>query len=120
MRLVAAEILKLRRRRALMIWSALLTVGPTLVAYAVLLSLHATNPDKHVCSEKCFVQGAADGTCTDGPDGSGATTDERNFSVSICGNGRCYIPDASCIDDGTCDSGRRCEGQGYCAPFAVE
>jgi len=47
MRLVAAEILKLRRRRGLMIWSLLLALGPTIVAYVVLLALHAANPDKH-------------------------------------------------------------------------
>jgi hypothetical protein len=47
MRLLAAEILKLRKRRALMIWSALLALGPTIVAYIVLLALHAANPDKH-------------------------------------------------------------------------
>jgi hypothetical protein len=47
MRLVRAEILKLVRRRGLMIWSALLTVGSVLVALIVLLVLHAVNPAKH-------------------------------------------------------------------------
>jgi hypothetical protein len=46
MRLVRAEILKLVRRRGLMIWSALLTVGSVLVALIVLLVLHAVNPAK--------------------------------------------------------------------------
>ena len=40
MNLVQAEILKLRRRRALMIWTGLLTLGPVLAGYAVLLALH--------------------------------------------------------------------------------
>lgn len=47
MRLVAAEILKLRRRRGLMIWSVILTLGPVVVPLVVLLVLHAVNPDKH-------------------------------------------------------------------------
>ena len=47
MRLVRAEILKLRRRRGLMAWAALLTVGSVLVAYAVLLALHAANAVRH-------------------------------------------------------------------------
>jgi ABC-2 type transport system permease protein len=47
MTLIGAEILKLRRRRGLMIWSAVLTIGPVLVAYGVLLGLHAFSPDKH-------------------------------------------------------------------------
>jgi ABC-type transport system involved in multi-copper enzyme maturation permease subunit len=45
MRLISAEILKLRRRRALMLWVSLLTVGSVVVAYAVLLALHAAAPD---------------------------------------------------------------------------
>ncbi len=47
MRLVQAEILKLRRRRGTMIWCALLTIGAVVVAEIVLLSLHAANPSKH-------------------------------------------------------------------------
>ena len=47
MRLIGAEILKLRRRRGTMIWCALLTVGSVLIALIVLLALHAANPDKH-------------------------------------------------------------------------
>jgi hypothetical protein len=47
MRLVAAEILKLRRRRGTMIWCALLTVGAVLITLIVLLALHAANPGKH-------------------------------------------------------------------------
>lgn len=47
MRLVAAEILKLRKRRGLMAWSWLLTVGAVLVAEIIIISLHAANPDHH-------------------------------------------------------------------------
>ncbi|HEY3185446.1 MAG TPA: hypothetical protein VGJ77_21560 [Gaiellaceae bacterium] len=47
MRLVAAEILKLRRRRGLMTWSALLTIGTPIVAYSILVALHAASPDRH-------------------------------------------------------------------------
>jgi hypothetical protein len=45
--LIAAEILKLRRRRGLMIWSWLLTVGAMLIALIVLVALHAANPAHH-------------------------------------------------------------------------
>jgi hypothetical protein len=47
MRLVAAETLKLRRRRVLMIFSALLTIGTPIVAYSILVSLHAASPATH-------------------------------------------------------------------------
>ena len=47
MRLIAAEILKLRRRRGTMIWCALLTIGAVLITLIVLLSLHAANPTRH-------------------------------------------------------------------------
>jgi hypothetical protein len=47
MSLVYAEVLKLARRRGLMIWSALLTVGAVLVAEIVLLALHAVNSGGH-------------------------------------------------------------------------
>jgi hypothetical protein len=47
MRLVAAEILKLRRRRVLMTWAALLTIGTPIVAYSILVALHAASPGKH-------------------------------------------------------------------------
>jgi hypothetical protein len=47
MRLVQAEMLKLRRRRGTMIWCALLTVGCVLIADIVLLSLHAASAEKH-------------------------------------------------------------------------
>lgn len=47
MRLVSAEILKLRRRRGLMIWSLILTVGCVLVAEIVLVVLHAVNAAHH-------------------------------------------------------------------------
>lgn len=47
MTLTTAEILKLTRRRGLMIWSLLLTIGSIVVPYAVLVALHATNPDSY-------------------------------------------------------------------------
>lgn len=47
MRLVRAEMLKLVRRRGLMAWCALLTVGAVIVAYAVMLALHAASPQRH-------------------------------------------------------------------------
>jgi hypothetical protein len=47
MRLISAEVLKLVRRRGLMAWSLLLTVGSVLVAEIVLVVLHAVNPDHH-------------------------------------------------------------------------
>jgi ABC-type transport system involved in multi-copper enzyme maturation permease subunit len=43
MNLVQAEILKLKRRRALMIWTGLLTLGPVLAGYAVLLAMHLSD-----------------------------------------------------------------------------
>jgi hypothetical protein len=46
-RLLSAEVLKLVRRRGMMIWSVLLTAGSTVIAVAVLLALHAVNPDRH-------------------------------------------------------------------------
>jgi hypothetical protein len=46
-RLVQAEILKLRRRRGTMIWCALLTIGSVVIADIVLLSLHAANASAH-------------------------------------------------------------------------
>jgi hypothetical protein len=46
-RLVSAELLKLRKRRGLVLSALTLTAVPMLIAYTVLLSLHAANPDKH-------------------------------------------------------------------------
>jgi hypothetical protein len=46
-RLVTAELLKLRKRRALVLSGLALTVLPMVIAYTVLLSLHAANPAKH-------------------------------------------------------------------------
>jgi hypothetical protein len=46
-RLVSAELLKLRKRRSLVVSALTLTAVPMLIAYTVLLSLHAANPDKH-------------------------------------------------------------------------
>jgi hypothetical protein len=47
MRLVNAEILKLRKRRGLVIAVSTSTVLPMVVAYAILVSLHASDPAKH-------------------------------------------------------------------------
>ena len=46
-RLVSAELLKLRKRRGLVLSSLALTVLPMVIAYTVLLMVHASNPDKH-------------------------------------------------------------------------
>lgn len=46
-RLVSAEFLKLRKRRGLVISTFALTVLPMVIAYTVLVSIHAANPDKH-------------------------------------------------------------------------
>jgi ABC-2 family transporter protein len=46
-RLVRAEFLKLRKRRGLVASGLALALLPMLVAYTVLLSLHAANPAKH-------------------------------------------------------------------------
>lgn len=45
--LIRAEILKLVRRRGLMIWSLILTVGAVLVAQTILVVLHSVNPARH-------------------------------------------------------------------------
>jgi hypothetical protein len=44
---VSAEFLKLRKRRGLVLSALALTVLPMIIAYAVLLILHAANPAKH-------------------------------------------------------------------------
>ena len=46
-RLVSAELLKLRKRRGLVASGLALTVLPMVVAYTILVSLHAANPAKH-------------------------------------------------------------------------
>jgi uncharacterized membrane protein YciS (DUF1049 family) len=46
-RLVSAEFLKLRKRRGLVVSSFSLTVLPMVIAYIVLLSIHAANSAKH-------------------------------------------------------------------------
>jgi hypothetical protein len=46
-RLVAAELLKLRRRRTLVAAGLLLLVAPMIVSYVVLAVLHAANPGKY-------------------------------------------------------------------------
>jgi hypothetical protein len=46
-RLVIAEVLKLRKRRGLVLATFALTVLPMIVAYIVLVILHATEPAKH-------------------------------------------------------------------------
>lgn len=47
LRLVSAEILKLRKRRGLVIAVSALTVLPMIVAYAIVVSLHASDPVEH-------------------------------------------------------------------------
>ena len=47
LRLVSAEFLKLRKRRGLVISALTLSVLPMIVAYTVLVSIHAANPAKH-------------------------------------------------------------------------
>jgi hypothetical protein len=47
MRLVRAELLKLRRRRGLVAAASLVTIGPVVVGYVVLTILHAANPAKY-------------------------------------------------------------------------
>src|SRR5712691_6052325 len=47
LRLVSAELLKLRKRRGLMISALALTIVPMIIGYTVLLSIHAANPAKH-------------------------------------------------------------------------
>jgi ABC-type transport system involved in multi-copper enzyme maturation permease subunit len=46
-RLVGAEILKLRKRRGLVVTTGLLTVGASLLVFAILVALHEANPAKH-------------------------------------------------------------------------
>lgn len=46
-RLVRAEFLKLRKRRGLVISALALSVLPMIVAYTILVSIHAANPVKH-------------------------------------------------------------------------
>jgi hypothetical protein len=46
-RLVAAEVLKLRRRRGLMAFATLLTVVPMLIGYSITIFLHATDANHH-------------------------------------------------------------------------
>jgi hypothetical protein len=47
LRLVDAELLKLRKRRGLLTWSLLLTVGAVIVQYLTLALLHANDPAHH-------------------------------------------------------------------------
>lgn len=47
LRLVSAELLKLRKRRGLIASGLALTILPMLIAYTVLLIVHAANPAKH-------------------------------------------------------------------------
>jgi len=45
--LIGAELLKLRKRRGLAITTFALTVVPMVIAYVVLLIMHATDPEQH-------------------------------------------------------------------------
>jgi hypothetical protein len=68
MRLIQAEVLKLIRRRGLMAWSLLLTVGSVLIAQIVLVTLHAVNGNHH------------------GPAGGGSNLEHFVFLVAGLGN----------------------------------
>jgi hypothetical protein len=46
-RLVRAELLKVRKRRGLVATTAALTIAPMIVAYLILMALHAADPAKH-------------------------------------------------------------------------
>src|SRR5215831_12847805 len=45
--LVSADLLKLRKRRGLVAVASLLTVGATVVTFAVMELMHVANPAKH-------------------------------------------------------------------------
>ena len=47
MKLVRAELLKLRKRRGLVAAAAVVTIAPVVVGYTVLAILHATDPARH-------------------------------------------------------------------------
>lgn len=47
MRLINAELLKLRKRRGLVAAVSAVTIGPIVIAYTILLTLHASDPAKH-------------------------------------------------------------------------
>jgi ABC-type transport system involved in multi-copper enzyme maturation permease subunit len=47
MKLVRAELLKLRKRRGLVAAAAVLTIAPVVTGYTVISILHATDPTKH-------------------------------------------------------------------------
>jgi hypothetical protein len=47
MRLIRAEVLKLVRRRGLMVWSLLITIGVVAIVETVLIVLHAVNSAHH-------------------------------------------------------------------------
>jgi len=46
-RMASAEFLKVRRRRGLVAWSAILTVGAVVVVFSILAIMHAVNPAKY-------------------------------------------------------------------------
>jgi hypothetical protein len=46
-RMVSAEVLKVRKRRGLMAWSAILTVAPVALFFAISAILHAENPARY-------------------------------------------------------------------------
>jgi hypothetical protein len=47
MKLIRAELLKLRKRRGLVAAAAVLTIAPVAIGYTVLSILHASNPEKY-------------------------------------------------------------------------
>jgi hypothetical protein len=46
-RMIRAEFLKLRRRRALVWWSAMLTIGVVVIGFGITEALHLQNPGKY-------------------------------------------------------------------------
>jgi ABC-type transport system involved in multi-copper enzyme maturation permease subunit len=71
LRLIRAEILKLRRRRGLLVATAVLTFGAVAIYYAIVTGLHVADPTKH---------GTAGGS-----DGFGAAMALLAMSAAIAG-----------------------------------
>jgi hypothetical protein len=47
MRLIRAELLKLRRRRSLVVWSSIVAVGVITVVFGIIEILHLADPNRH-------------------------------------------------------------------------
>ena len=59
LRLVRAELLKVRKRRGLVAATLALTIAPMIVAYAILVIVHAADPAKHGPAGGEYQSGAA-------------------------------------------------------------